>query len=199
MPDTIGQRLKQAREDKRLSLEKAAEATRIRLIYLQALENDDYSVMISAAQGRGFLHNYAEFLGMDLDAVVEEVKSAMATVEKASAQEDSSPESIPTAEQTGSPDASQAARPGFWSRLLRRSAPQSTTEPEALVVSESHTETEITLIEATSAAQVEETVAPVALEEEPVKPARRKTRAASDTAPKRKPGAATGKKKLLTV
>ncbi|MBL8099063.1 MAG: helix-turn-helix domain-containing protein, partial [Anaerolineales bacterium] len=54
MPQTIGQMLKKERESLFISLEKASDETRIRKIFLQALESDDYSVMPSAAQGRGF-------------------------------------------------------------------------------------------------------------------------------------------------
>jgi len=74
MPETIGQRLKKAREDRYLSLEKASEDTRIRRVFLQALESDDYSIMPSAAQGRGFLRNYAEYLGLDMDAMIAEIQ-----------------------------------------------------------------------------------------------------------------------------
>lgn len=65
MPETIGQRLQQARLARRLSLEQVAEDTRIRLPYLQALEADDYSALPSAVHGRGFLRNYATYLGLD--------------------------------------------------------------------------------------------------------------------------------------
>lgn len=74
MPETIGQRLKREREARYLSLEKAAEETRIRRIFLQALEADDFSVMPSAAQGRGFLRNYAEYLDLDIDELIAEIQ-----------------------------------------------------------------------------------------------------------------------------
>jgi cytoskeletal protein RodZ len=76
MPDTIGQRLKRAREYRNLTLEKAAEATRIRLGYLRALEADDFSAMPSPVQARGFLRNYAQYLDLDLDRMVEELRAA---------------------------------------------------------------------------------------------------------------------------
>ncbi|MFZ5822177.1 MAG: RodZ domain-containing protein, partial [Chloroflexota bacterium] len=76
MPETIGQRLKRAREYRHLTLEKAADATRIRLQYLQALEADDFSAMPSPVQARGFLRNYADYLGLDLTQMVEELRSA---------------------------------------------------------------------------------------------------------------------------
>ncbi len=76
MPETIGQRLKRAREYRHLTLEKAAEVTRIRLQYLQALEADDFSVMPSPVQARGFLRNYADYLGVDLEQALAELHSA---------------------------------------------------------------------------------------------------------------------------
>jgi len=71
---TIGKQLRQAREQKLLTLDAVAEATHIRLHYLQALEADDFSVMPSAAQARGFLRNYSGFLGLDLETAVSEVQ-----------------------------------------------------------------------------------------------------------------------------
>jgi len=74
MMHTIGQRLKTQREEKRLTLEKVFEATRIRVQYLQALETDDLSVMPSPVQARGYLRNYAEYLGLDVDQMLEEMR-----------------------------------------------------------------------------------------------------------------------------
>ena len=74
MPLTIGQRLKQAREKRYLTLEKAADETRIRVVFLRALEADDYSALPSAAQGRGFLRNYAGYLDINIDDAVAELQ-----------------------------------------------------------------------------------------------------------------------------
>jgi len=74
MTQTIGQRLKAAREEQRLTLEKVFEATRIRMQYLQALEADDLSTMPSPVQARGYLRNYAEFLGFNADQLLEEMR-----------------------------------------------------------------------------------------------------------------------------
>lgn len=82
MSESIGQRLKQTREARYLTLERASEDTRIRAVFLQALEADDYSVIPSAAQGRGFLRNYAEYLALDIDEMIAEIqRSAPAPVE----------------------------------------------------------------------------------------------------------------------
>ncbi|MBE0672758.1 MAG: DUF4115 domain-containing protein [Anaerolineales bacterium] len=82
MPESIGQRLKREREARYLTLERASEDTRIRILFLQALEADDYSVIPSAAQGRGFLRNYAEYLDLNIDEMIAEIqRSAPASVE----------------------------------------------------------------------------------------------------------------------
>jgi cytoskeletal protein RodZ len=78
MMQTIGQRLKAEREEQRLTLEKVFEATRIRVPYLQALEDDDLSVMPSPVQARGYLRNYAEYLGFDVDQVLQELRETNA-------------------------------------------------------------------------------------------------------------------------
>jgi cytoskeleton protein RodZ len=77
MTNTIGQRLKAAREDQRLTLDKVFEATRIRVQYLQALEEDDLSVMPSPVQARGYLRNYAEFLGLEVATLLEELRESI--------------------------------------------------------------------------------------------------------------------------
>lgn len=75
MTQTIGQKLKNAREEKRLTLEKVFEATRIRIPYLQALEADDVSAMPSLVQARGYLRNYAQYLELDFDQLLNELRA----------------------------------------------------------------------------------------------------------------------------
>lgn len=65
MTETIGQQLRQAREQRNLTLEQAAQATHIRVHYLEALERGDLSRLPSKAQGRGFLRAYAGYLGLN--------------------------------------------------------------------------------------------------------------------------------------
>ncbi len=82
MFESIGQRLKKERVARFLTLEQASEATRIRIVFLQALESDDYSAMPSAAQGRGFLRNYAEYLELNVDEMIAEMqRNALQPVE----------------------------------------------------------------------------------------------------------------------
>jgi len=65
MPDSIGQQLQQARKARGVTIEEAAQATRIRVHYLRALENDAPEDLPSPVHGRGFLRNYSAYLEID--------------------------------------------------------------------------------------------------------------------------------------
>lgn len=66
----LGQWLRETRENKKLSLEQVEEATRIRCKFLQALEAGDYAALPTPVHVRGFLRNYAQYLGLDVDEVL---------------------------------------------------------------------------------------------------------------------------------
>jgi cytoskeletal protein RodZ len=63
----LGELLHTAREEKGLSLSEAEQATRIRSSYLQAIEDEDFAQLPHPAYIRGFVRNYATFLGVDPD------------------------------------------------------------------------------------------------------------------------------------
>jgi transcriptional regulator with XRE-family HTH domain len=65
----LGERLRIAREEKGLSLQEVAEKTKIPLNYLEALENEGFEAFTSVLHARGFLRNYASYLGLDPDEV----------------------------------------------------------------------------------------------------------------------------------
>ncbi len=70
MTETIGMRLREAREKRHLSLQQVSDTTKLRTHYLQALESDDLSAIPSSAQARGFLRIYAEFLGLNVTEII---------------------------------------------------------------------------------------------------------------------------------
>ncbi len=76
MTEPLGQWLRQAREAKPCSLDDAERATRIRFKHLVALEADDYASFASEAQARGFLRNYALFLGLEVEQALLRYKAA---------------------------------------------------------------------------------------------------------------------------
>ncbi len=67
MPSGLGVWLRRARESRQLTLEEAERRLRIRKRYLQALENGDYDSLPGPVQARGFLRNYARFLGLPVE------------------------------------------------------------------------------------------------------------------------------------
>jgi cytoskeletal protein RodZ len=71
---TIGEQLKQARLDRNLSLKQVVQSTRIRAHYLEAFEADDLSALPSPAQARGFLRLYAEFLQLNPDDMLRNLR-----------------------------------------------------------------------------------------------------------------------------
>ena len=69
--DELGLILQEARESKGLTLEDVQAETRINPTYLEALENGEYEALPSAVHVRGFLKNYARFLGLDPKPLLE--------------------------------------------------------------------------------------------------------------------------------
>ena len=68
---TLGETLRQARLDKGVSILEAARDTRIRRSYLEALEAEDAAALPPIVYTRGFLKTYAEYLGLNPQAMVE--------------------------------------------------------------------------------------------------------------------------------
>lgn len=66
----VGNTLKEAREERGLSLEAAEEGTKIRRKYLEAMENEQFEVLPGRVYVKGFMRNYARFLGLDADDLV---------------------------------------------------------------------------------------------------------------------------------
>jgi cytoskeletal protein RodZ len=66
----LGDLLRKAREAKGLSLAQVEEATRIRGAYLQALEEEAFEQLPAPVYTRGFLKNYALYLGLDAQQVL---------------------------------------------------------------------------------------------------------------------------------
>ena len=75
MSQVIGQKLQETRQELNISLEQAAEETRIRPHYLRALESGDISQLPSKAHEKGFLRAYAEYLGLDPDSLLNNLDS----------------------------------------------------------------------------------------------------------------------------
>lgn len=68
--DELGTILREARQARGLTLEDVAQVTRIRVRYLEALEEGRYDVLPTPVHVRGFLRNYALYLDLEPDPLI---------------------------------------------------------------------------------------------------------------------------------
>lgn len=74
---TVGQRLREAREAKGLSIEDIAASTRIPTRHLSSLENSDWDKLPAATYSVGFAKNYAGAVGLDRNEIGEQLRAEM--------------------------------------------------------------------------------------------------------------------------
>jgi helix-turn-helix protein len=70
----IGEVLKRTRTRHKIDIDTVEQQTKIRIKYLRALENEEWDVLPGPAYAKGFLRTYAQFLGLDGDALVDEYR-----------------------------------------------------------------------------------------------------------------------------
>jgi cytoskeletal protein RodZ len=74
---TVGQRLREAREAKGLSIEDIAAQTRIPTRHLSSLETGDWDKLPAATYSIGFAKNYASAVGLDRNEIGEDLRAEM--------------------------------------------------------------------------------------------------------------------------
>lgn len=99
---TIGEILKEKRIEKGLNTRQVSEIIKIRPEYLEALESGNYNVFPSEVYIKGFLRNYAKFLGVEKD-------KAMALYRRENTEDRST--NIETSQKTENPKFSFALTP----------------------------------------------------------------------------------------
>jgi len=75
----IGQSFKDKREEMHLSLKEVENATSIRMMYLQAIEEGQIEKFLSPIYAIGFVKQYASFLGFDADKLLKDNPHAFST------------------------------------------------------------------------------------------------------------------------
>jgi cytoskeletal protein RodZ len=68
--ESIGEKLRLAREQHTYTLDQVARDTHVARRFLQALEEEDFSVFPGETYAMGFLRTYAEYLGLDPDELI---------------------------------------------------------------------------------------------------------------------------------
>lgn len=85
---SLGQQLKQAREERGVSIHDIASATHLGARFLQAIENDDYKILPGGVFNRAFVRKFARNVGMDEEQAVrlyeEQLKASGGEPEKSS-------------------------------------------------------------------------------------------------------------------
>lgn len=72
MDNGVGNKLRDARARRQLSLQEAEEATKIRSRYLQAIENEDWDELPGDVYARAFIRTYGALLDLDGERLAEE-------------------------------------------------------------------------------------------------------------------------------
>lgn len=102
MSTAIGQKFREERLARDLTLEEVARGTHIRLHYLQAIEEGRFERLPSAVQARGFVRVYAGYLNLDPAPLLDSLNG-----ESAVAVEESPPELTAELQQTPEPGAAE--------------------------------------------------------------------------------------------
>lgn len=79
--DTLGDELCRERQKKGIDIETVSKALNIRLSFVEALENNDYTVFPAEVYGIGFLRSYGNYLGLNGDYVIQKYKEQIAKKE----------------------------------------------------------------------------------------------------------------------
>jgi len=79
----IGNQLREAREARGLSLEQVHKATRVKRVYLEAIESGRFDDLPGLVQVRGFVRSYANTVGIDPDSLLAQLDSLASGVEHA--------------------------------------------------------------------------------------------------------------------
>lgn len=81
---TVGKMLQEARTTKGLTPQDVERAIKIREKYIIAIETDDFSSLPSPSYAKGFVRNYAEYLGLPTDAMMAFFRRQITDVSKVS-------------------------------------------------------------------------------------------------------------------
>ncbi len=76
MDTGIGPTLREARNRRKVDLSQIEAAIKIRVRYLQAMENEEWDALPGGAYTRGFIRTYASYLGLDGDRLADDYRRA---------------------------------------------------------------------------------------------------------------------------
>lgn len=71
---TLGQLFKKQRLHQKKTLEDVSEQLKIRRVFLQAIEDEQFDQLPGGVYTVGFIRSYAQYLGLDHDAIMEQLR-----------------------------------------------------------------------------------------------------------------------------
>jgi hypothetical protein len=77
MDGSIGSVLREARNRRKTDLSEVEAATRIRVRYLRAIENEEWDVLPGGVYTRGFIRTYAGYLGLDGERLADDYRKGV--------------------------------------------------------------------------------------------------------------------------
>lgn len=89
MSVSLGEKLRQAREERGISISEVAEQTRISSLYLKSIEDDNYKPLPGGIFNKGFVKAYAKYVGVDEQEALQDYARLVAQNEQV--QEDTPP------------------------------------------------------------------------------------------------------------
>ncbi len=84
MAETLGEKLRDAREARGISISEVAEQTRIAPMYIECIENDNYKPLPGGIFNKGFVKSYARFIGLDEQEALQDYSRLLAQTEGSS-------------------------------------------------------------------------------------------------------------------
>jgi cytoskeletal protein RodZ len=75
---TLGEKIKQAREARGITISEVADQTRISGLYLESIENNDYRGLPGGIFNKGFVKSYAKYVGLDEQEALQDYANLMA-------------------------------------------------------------------------------------------------------------------------
>lgn len=79
MAETLGEKLREAREAKDITIAEVSEQTRISPLYLDAIENDDYTPLPGGIFNKGFVKSFAKYVGVDENEALQDYSRLIAS------------------------------------------------------------------------------------------------------------------------
>lgn len=74
---TVGEQLRAAREQQKLTVHQVADATKIKTDHIRALENSDWSAFSAPVYIRGFVRSYSGYLRLDVKRLMDELQAEL--------------------------------------------------------------------------------------------------------------------------